>query len=352
VSVTGQLAPPPQRSVTEPAIQAIVASIQRADYDLKATTGLFEPSLGERKSDQSGRAILALQQQGDKATSNYFDNLGRSIRAVGGILVRMIPKVYAEARVRRILGADEKERAVMTFAGPEENPNLEQPPDKVEGIYDLGVGRYDVRIAVGPSHESKRKETAEMLSTFVQAYPNAFPILGDLILGNMDWPQAQEAAKRLARLVPPQAMDQPGEEGETALPPQIQAQMQALHQQLQQAVQQLQQAHAIIQGKQQELAAHAAIKREELASKERIEAMKGHIALIQAQAKIEHEQATTKLTAEIERVQALMDQLHERSMAQEAREAGRLDQILDAAGQAASSVLEGAGEEPRADAGA
>jgi hypothetical protein len=38
----------------------------------------------------------------------------------------------------------------------------------------------------------------------IQAYPAAAPILGDLLAKNLDWPEADEVARRLKALLPPQ----------------------------------------------------------------------------------------------------------------------------------------------------
>jgi hypothetical protein len=39
----------------------------------------------------------------------------------------------------------------------------------------------------------------------IRAYPQAAPVLGDLLAKNLDWPGADEIAQRLAALLPPQA---------------------------------------------------------------------------------------------------------------------------------------------------
>jgi hypothetical protein len=38
----------------------------------------------------------------------------------------------------------------------------------------------------------------------IQAYPPAAPVLGDLLAKNLDWPEADEVARRLHALLPPQ----------------------------------------------------------------------------------------------------------------------------------------------------
>ena len=61
--------------------------LQQASLDLKAALGLYDPSLGQKKGDESGIAIGKLQQQGDVATLNFSDNMAREMRHCGRILL-------------------------------------------------------------------------------------------------------------------------------------------------------------------------------------------------------------------------------------------------------------------------
>ena len=40
------------------------------------------------------------------------------------------------------------------------------------------------------------------MSEFIQYYPDAAPLIGDLYAKSMDWPGAQEMAERLTYLLP------------------------------------------------------------------------------------------------------------------------------------------------------
>ena len=79
MSIDGTPAGPPQRQAVEPPIQAMTLMVRQADADLKAISGLYDPSLGENKQDLSGKAITALQRQGQVSNVNWIDNLSRSI---------------------------------------------------------------------------------------------------------------------------------------------------------------------------------------------------------------------------------------------------------------------------------
>ena len=178
-----------------------------ASDDMKAIMGLHDASLGARSNETSGRAIMARQREGDVSTFHYIDNLSRAIRHAGRILIDLIPKVYGTARVIRVLGPDGSARRVglATNGDVAKKGGQAQALKDVEGIYDLGAGRYDLTVRSGPSFTSRREEAASQMIELIRAYPAAAPVIGDLLARNLDWPGADEIAERLAGLVPPQA---------------------------------------------------------------------------------------------------------------------------------------------------
>ena len=180
---------------------------------MKSIMGIYDASLGARGNETSGRAILARQREGDVSTFHFIDNLARSIRHVGCVLLDMIPKVYNGQRVIRIIGADETERTARV-GKPDENGPL---PDGAERIYDLSLGRYDVAVDTGPSFTTRREETAMQMTELIRAYPPAAPLIGDLLVKALDWPNADEIAERIKSMMPPQANG--------GLPPELQKMM-------------------------------------------------------------------------------------------------------------------------------
>lgn len=220
INSNGVYAPPPQRQSFEPAIAAIVAAIQQADNDLKATTGFYDASLGERGPEQSGKAILARQKQGETGSIHFVDNLSRALWALGRQLIDLIPKIYDVPRVLRLTGLDESKKAVLVHAGNADAvPQV--LPKGVSKVYDLGVGRYDVVVQTGPSHSTRRQEAVEMMTQAVTAHPELLQIIGDLYFGSMDWPKARQIAERLKKFLPPQAQDDENGDNPQALKAQL-----------------------------------------------------------------------------------------------------------------------------------
>ncbi|MDB5439745.1 MAG: hypothetical protein JWM33_2172 [Caulobacteraceae bacterium] len=187
---------PPQRQAFAGVPAGALQEALSASDDIKAIVGMYDASLGARSNETSGAAITARKIEGDTSTFHFIDNLSRAIRHGGRILVDLIPRVYNTERVIRVLGADGEAQAVplktsVGVAG-------------VERIYDLGVGKYDLTVDAGPSFTTKRVEAAEQMSQLIRAYPPAAPVIGDLLAKNLDWPGADEIAKRLRLLLPPQ----------------------------------------------------------------------------------------------------------------------------------------------------
>ena len=204
-----------------------------AQDDMKSILGIYDASLGARSNETSGIAIRSRKVESDTATYHFVDNLSRAVRHTGRILIDMIPKVYTANRVVRILGMDGAVQNVRLGPRPDNAQVQPQGPQEpgtrgLEGIYDLSVGRYDVMTDVGPAYVTQRQEAADQMMQLIQSFPQAAPIIGDLVAKNLDWPGAQEIAERLKALLPPQIND--------GIPPQLTQQLQQLQEALNQAM--------------------------------------------------------------------------------------------------------------------
>lgn len=234
VNVMGQPVGPPQRNVYEPPIRAITEYMGQSAEDLKATTGIYDPTLGRREGEQSGIAIRSLQNQGQTSNFHLVDNFHRSLRHAGRIILDWIPDVYDAERVLRVIGEDGTHKTVTV-----NGPSGEKDEQGVEKIYDLTTGKYDIVISTGPSYQTKRQEAVAWMQEALRAAPALMNIAGDLLFRMLDLPGAEEFAERMRMALPPEIQQQlqAKEQGGPSIPPQIQAQMQALGQQHDQLVQ-------------------------------------------------------------------------------------------------------------------
>jgi hypothetical protein len=207
----------PQRNSPASINAAELQQSAQAIDDLKATTGIYDASLGAQGNETSGRAIMARQQEGDTSTFAWIDNLGRSIEHTGRILVDLIPRIYDTERMVRILGEDGASEFVPinTWARAESGePVL---------VHDLAAGKYDVEVTTGPSFTTRRQEAAASITEFVRAFPQSGPVLIPLIAKHMDWPESDKVAELMKKLAPPGLFE---EEGAPPPPPDPMQQMQ------------------------------------------------------------------------------------------------------------------------------
>ena len=287
-SVSGQLVPPPQRNTFEPAVSAITQASMLASEDLKATTGIYDASLGAQSNETSGIAIQRRNRQAQTSNFHFVDNLTRSMRHGGRILNDVIPKIYDTARVARIIGDDGEERIVRV-----NDPTFEENGKPTH--YQLDVGKYDVTVNVGPSFASKREEAVASMLEVIKAYPPMAQVSSDLLVKNMDWPGAQEIAERLRKTLPPGIADNKGDQ---EIPPEVQAQLQQMGTMIDGLTEKLNLAH---DERDQKIL--------EMEHKERIEFKKLEVQLEIKKAELDAKDALAILNAEIAQIGQRLDLL-------------------------------------------
>lgn len=243
-SISGKPSPIPQRQQFVGPPVGVVNAKQGAAQDMQAVSGIrFDATLNERMHDESGRALRELKRVGDLGSFHYVDNLSRSLRHTGRLLIDLIPKVYDTRRVLTILREDDSEQTVIL------DPQLQQPhmksqdqQGKVQRLYNPKLGEYEVAVTIGPSFATKRQESSESMLAFMKTMPETAPLIADLVARNQDWPGSEEIAARLQSQLPPNLQ----EKGMEDLPPEARGMIASLQQQLQQLKQERDRAVALL----------------------------------------------------------------------------------------------------------
>lgn len=272
----GQVAPIRQPFDGTP-IAAISEALSAAD-NMKAIMGIYDAALGARSNETSGKAINARKVESDVSNFHFIDNLSKSIARTGRILIDLIPHVYTPGRALRVLGVDGKSYTVQTGQQDQGTPQAPQPaqpqpgqqpqpavpgqsPDNpqiaetgfnLERIYDLGLGKYDLTVDVGPSYQTQREAAADQMTQLTAANPQLAQIAGDIIVEAMDFPEASRLAARIRQYLPPP----PNGQGQ-GIPPELQQQIQAGQQQLAEQAQTIQELNAKLQAQQADKAIDA-----------------------------------------------------------------------------------------------
>jgi hypothetical protein len=198
--VDGQLLPPPQRTVVEPAIQAISQAKVMAQADLQATVGMFEAAMGQPSNEQSGVAIDKRKVESEGTNYTYSANLAWSIRALGTMCVDILPRLNSGPGELRQVSPD---GTVKTT--PVNRPYQDEQGQMQQHM--LGQGQYECVVSAGPSYETARMATADKLGTVLGAVPpETQAYFLDIWAGSLDFPGSEELAARLKTMVPPAAL--------------------------------------------------------------------------------------------------------------------------------------------------
>jgi hypothetical protein len=225
--IEGRPAPVPSRLQPEPPPAGIMAASASINDDLQAVLGVFDPNQLPT-GNISGKALMGQQQQIDLTNYHYYDNLTRSIKHTGKILLDLIPHIYDSQRVMRIIGEDAQPEMVT----------INEPSQTEEGVYeilnDVTVGQYDVVMDTGPGYNSKRLEAVNSMMPLMQGNEQLFQMAGDLFIRNMDFPGSDVIADRLAAMNPMAQIDE-----KSKIPPMAQMKMKQMEDQNKQLQDQL-----------------------------------------------------------------------------------------------------------------
>lgn len=191
----GAQLPPPMRQQPQAIPAASVNAAMGASEDMKAVAGMFDPALGAPGNETSGTMVEQRQGQSDLSNYHLYDNLTRSIRHTGVILLDQIPAYYDTARVLRIIGEDGTAKTV-TLNEKQVDP-MTGAVQKV--LNDVTVGLYDVVMDTGPGYQTKRQQgTVAMLQLLATPLGESVGhTAGDLVVRQMDFPDSEGIADRL-----------------------------------------------------------------------------------------------------------------------------------------------------------
>ena len=205
---------PPQRQ-QPPAFPAALANlVGMSGDDIKATTGIYDASLGARSNETRGRAIIARQREGDVANFDYMDNLAYALKYDFEITNDLITAVYDTERQIRILGEDGAEKVVSV-----NRTVIDQQTGQVVTLNDMSQGRFDIAVTVGPSYTTQRMEAAEAMQTLASD-PTPLGLIAKLgFLEALDAPGLDHLKKAARKFLVAQGLIDP-EEGDEPPPPQ------------------------------------------------------------------------------------------------------------------------------------
>ena len=154
--IEGVPAPVPTRLQPEPPPIGIMEAANAISADLQMVLGILDPNQLP-SGNISGKALAGQQNQVDLSNFHFYDNMTRSIRHTGKIILDLIPKIYDTQRVMRIIGTD-GQPSMETI---NEQKTTDGGVDAV--LNDVTVGEYDVVMDTGPGFMSKRQQAVDAM---------------------------------------------------------------------------------------------------------------------------------------------------------------------------------------------
>jgi hypothetical protein len=223
--------------------------MQTAFSQVMMVSGQWQNTMGMAGNERTGEAIQGRQEQGDTATYHFRDNYENALIFTGIQIIDLVPKVMDTNRLMMIQADDGSmfELEVDPTAPQALQAKQDRQGQIIRRIFNPNVGRYEVRAAPGQAFGTRRQETVQALTLILTQAPALTGVIGDLLLSAMDFKEAQEAAQRLKRMVPPQALGQ----GPSPNEQQLMSHNLALTNALKESLQRLGREHLKLQGKSQ-----------------------------------------------------------------------------------------------------
>ena len=234
----------------EAPIAALSAGIAMFDQAIQDTS-VSDPAMGQTDSSvKSAKHAQILREQSQQGTSNYLDNLMRSMRYEAQIINNLLFPIYGRpGRLARLINGEGEAQTVLLHQPMVTQGGKPQPAPKGAAnakTYTLTKdAQFNVAVKISRNYDTRRQQEASTIGELLSAAPQLMTWFGDLFFKNQDGPGHTEMADRAKVMLDPKilAMIDAKKQG-LEIPPQVQAQLAQSQQQIQelsQVAQQLQQ---------------------------------------------------------------------------------------------------------------
>jgi hypothetical protein len=227
----------PHRLPVDPNIQPIMQALLMFNQAVQDTTAMSDPAMGKTDpSVKSAKHAQYLIDQSHGGTSNFLDNLARSMRYEGQIENNLLYPIYGArpGRMVRILTGD-GENEMMRLGDPQQQAQAQNERAKAAKVGKLTKdAHFNVIVKISKNAENRRMQESSALGELIAAEPQMMGWFGDLYFSARDIPNRKQLAERAkVMLAPPiQQMLQAKEQGKE-LDPAAQAEIQQLQQRIQ-----------------------------------------------------------------------------------------------------------------------
>ena len=177
--------------------QTVIMQYNITDQQISSTLGMFKPVMGDGSPvNESG--VARRMSIGQSNTTNYihFDNIKRAVAHTAKALMDLLPELYTNDRYVK---ATDKEGNTTV-----ERVNYQDKDGKMVNY--LGVRDYALEVKAGSPFLLQKQEAFQQMMSLVQASPQVFPLIADLLAKNLDLENSGQIADRLKTIVPPEVM--------------------------------------------------------------------------------------------------------------------------------------------------
>lgn len=164
----------PQELKPPPLPAAFIQLEQMASVDLRDVSGVNIELMGLSQKDTPGIVTNQRQKQALTLLQNYFDNMRRSTKQLGRIMLALMQQYYTDGRQYQISGVTD--------------PQTQKPVGQVQMTQDLKIGRYDLIAEESPYSPNQKMETAMKLQQIIQMALQAGIPIPPEVLDYMDLP--------------------------------------------------------------------------------------------------------------------------------------------------------------------
>ena len=159
--------------------------------------GQHNANLGKSSNETSGVAIRNRQMAGSVSSYDFIDNLSHAIVSLYQILVDIIPLIYTNDRVQRIINPDDSESLVKL-----NETIVDEETGKKHNVASINLGRYSAAVTTGPATMTQRTAFVDTMTELGKTNPSMMQVIQDLVFRAMDVPYASQIADRLKKTLP------------------------------------------------------------------------------------------------------------------------------------------------------
>lgn len=196
----------PERPNLDPNVLPVSQSIALFDIGIKSTTAVPDPTLGNVDPTlKSARAIKEVTANAAQSTSNFMDNLARSVSYEGKVENNLLYPIYGmkPGRLVRLLTSENTPTMAMIGA-PANSPQPQTKNPRVKMTAKLTEdAHFNAIVKVTKAFDSRRTQEASQIADLMSADPRLITWFGDLFFKNSDGPGHAAMAERARIMLDP-----------------------------------------------------------------------------------------------------------------------------------------------------